>query len=397
MRYSVATLYGVLLYFQGAHVIQFTYKFCKELPVIKRLIIVLFALTLLFGGVFGWKYLQAQKMAAMQAGGMPPAVIATEEVQRERWQPGIEAVGSLVATQAVQVASEIAGQVKVIYFESGAAVQAGDELITLDDEVDRAELAGLQAEMRLKEIQFQRSKKLFKETTISRSEYDQAAASLDSAAAQVASQQARINKKHIHAPFSGQLGIRKVDLGQYLAAGDAIVSLQANNPIYVDFSLPERYLNDLSVGQAVEVRVQAYPGQLFTGVISVISPRIETGTRSVPVRATLANPQQQLRTGMFAEVNTLLPPRDGVLTLPEQSVSYNPYGNSVFVIEEKDGSLLAQRRQIETGAVRNGRVEVVSGLQDGEKVVTAGHNKLRNGMPVKIDNSITLDGKVSES
>lgn len=364
---------------------------------VKRLIIVLIVLSLLFGGIFGWKYLQMQKMAAQQAGGMPPAVIAAEEVQRERWQPGIDAVGSLVATQAVQVASEIAGQVETIHFESGTAVQAGDELITLDDDVDRAELAGLQAEKRLMEIQFERAKKLLKDKTISISEYDQADASLDSAAAQVASKQARIDKKHIRAPFSGRLGIRKVDLGQYLAAGDAIVSLQANDPIYVDYSLPERYLNDLSVGQVVEVRVQAYPGQVFTGAISAISPRIETATRSVPVRATLANPQQQLRTGMFAEVNTLLPPRDNVLTLPEQSVSYNPYGNSVFVIEEKEGGLFVQRRQIETGAVRNGRVEVISGLQDGERVVTAGHNKLRNGMQVKIDNSVILDGKVSDS
>ncbi len=364
---------------------------------IKRLIIVLLALVLLFGGIFGWKYLQMQKMAAMMAGGMPPAVIAAETVQREHWQPGIGAVGSLVATQGVLVASEIAGQVKAIHFESGTVVQAGAELVTLDDDVDRAELAGLLAEKRLTEIQFERAKKLLKDKTISRSEYDQAEAGLDSAAAQVASQRARIDKKHIRAPFSGQLGIRKVDLGQYLAAGDTIVSLQANDPIYVDYSLPERYLNDLSVGQTVEVRVQAHPDQVFTGTISAISPRIETGTRSVPVRATLVNPQLLLRTGMFAEVNTLLPPRDNVLTLPEQAVSYNPYGNSVFVVEEKDGGQFVQRRQIETGAVRNGRVEVVSGLQEGDLVVTNGHNKLRNDMPVKVDNSAILDGKVDES
>jgi membrane fusion protein (multidrug efflux system) len=287
--------------------------------------------------------------------------------------------------------------VKAIHFESGATVAAGDELVILDDDVDRAELAGLLAEKRLAEIQFERAKKLLRDKTISRSEYDQAEAGLDSAAAQVASQRARIDKKHIRAPFSGQLGIRQVDLGQYLAAGDAIVSLQAMDPIYVDYSLPERYLNQLSVGQAVEVRVQAHPGQVFAGTISAISPRIETGTRSVPVRATLGNPRQRLRTGMFAEVNTLLPPRDDVLTLPEQAVSYNPYGNSVFVVEEKNGGLSVQRRQIETGSVRRGRVEVISGLQEGERVVTAGHNKLRNDMPVQIDNSVQLDGKVDES
>lgn len=365
-------------------------------PVIKRLIIVLLALALLFGGIFGWKYLQMQKMAAMQAGGQPPAVIAAEPVRGDRWQPSLAAVGSLVATQGVYISSEIAGQVQAIHFESGVRVEAGAELVTLDDDVDRAELAGLQAEKRLAEIQFERARKLLRDKTISRSEYDQAEANLDNAAAQVASQQARIRKKHIKAPFAGQLGIREVDLGQYLAAGDRIVSLQSMDPIFVDYSLPERYLDELSIGQVVEVRVQAWPGKVFTGTISAISPRIETATRSVPVRATLVNPEQLLRTGMFAEVKTLLPARDHVLTLPEQAVSYNPYGDSVFVIQEKDGGQVVQRRQIETGEVRDGRVEVTDGLEEGEQVVTAGHNKLRNGMAVTIDNSIQLDGRVGE-
>jgi membrane fusion protein (multidrug efflux system) len=363
--------------------------------VIKRLLLVVIALAILFGGIFGWKYWAAQKAAAMMAGGMPPSVIAAEEVRREQWQPTLDAIGNLVATQTVLVASEIEGQVKTIHFESGSTVEAGVELVTLDDDVDQAELAGLEAEKRLAEIQFERTRKLLKDKTISRSEYDEAKATLDNAAAQVRSQQARIARKHIHAPFSGQLGIRKVDIGQYLAAGDAIVSLQANHPIYADYSLPERYLNDLSISQAVEVRVQAFPGQVFSGKIEAISPRIETASRSVPVRAILQNEQLQLRTGMFAEVRTLLPPRSNVLTIPEQAISYNPYGDSVFVVEEKDGSLSVQKRQIETGAVRNGRAEVLSGLDDGERIVTAGHNKLRNGMAVTIDNSVELDGKVT--
>ena len=361
----------------------------------KRLIIVLAAMLLLFGGIFGWKYLQMQKMAGM-GGDMPPAVIAAEAVMTERWQPGLRSVGSLVATQGVYVSSEIAGHVAAIHFESGARVEAGAPLVSLDDAVDRAELAGLQAERRLAEIQFERAQKLLADRTISRSDYDQARANLDSAAARAASQEARIALKNIRAPFAGQLGIRQADLGQFLAPGERIVSLQRLDPVYVDYSLPERHLNELAIGQTVEVQVQAWPGERFTGTISAVSPRIDAATRGVPIRATLPNPDERLRAGMFAEVTTLLPVRDGVLTIAQQAISYNPYGDSVFVVEERDEGLFAQRRQIVTGEVRAGRAEVLSGLEEGEQVVTAGHNKLRNDMPVKIDNSIVLDGEVGE-
>ncbi|MFN2339536.1 MAG: efflux RND transporter periplasmic adaptor subunit [Gammaproteobacteria bacterium] len=362
---------------------------------LKRLIIILVALLLLFGGIFGWKYLQMQKMATM--GGLPPpAVIAAETVRTDRWQPGLRSVGSLVASQGVYISSELAGHVRAIHFESGARVEEGAPLISLDDAVDRAELAGLQAERRLAEIQFERASKLLGDKTISRSEYDQARANLDSATARVASQEARIALKNIRAPFGGQLGIRQVDLGQFLAPGDQIVSLQSLDPVYVDYSLPERNLNELAIGQAVEVEVQAYPGERFAGTISAISPRIDAATRSVPVRATLQNPDERLRAGMFAEVTTQLPVRDRVLTVAEHAISYNPYGDSVFVVEEREGGLFVQRRQIVTGEVRDGRAELISGLEEGEQVVTAGHNKLRNDMPVKIDNSVELDGQVSE-
>lgn len=362
----------------------------------KRLIIILVALLLLFGGIFGWKYLQMQKMASMMSGGMPPAVIAAEAVRTDRWRPGLRAVGSLVASQGVYVSGEIAGHVRAIHFESGARVEEGAPLVSLDDAVDRAELAGLQAERRLAEIQFERAQKLLKDKTISRSEYDQARANLDSATARVASQQARIDLKNIRAPFSGQLGIRQVDLGQFIAPGETIVSLQGLDPIYVDYSLPERYLNELTVGQTVEVRVQAHPDEHFSGTISAISPRIDAATRSVPVRAILPNGDERLRAGMFAEVTTLLPVRDQVLTVAEHAISYNPYGDSVFVVGEREGGLFVQRRQIVTGEVRDGRAEVIEGLAEGERVVTAGHNKLRNDMPVTIDNSGKLDGQVDE-
>ncbi len=362
----------------------------------KRLIIVALALIVLFGGIFGWKYYSGMKKAAVMSAPPPPAVIAAESVRTETWQPNLAAAGSLVATQGVFVANEAAGQVNEIHFESGQQVQAGTLLVQLDDEVDRAELAGLKAAQKLAELNFERAARLVKEKSVSRSDYDQARAALDSTAALVASKQATIHKKAIGAPFTGQLGIRQVDLGQYLAPGSEIVSLQALDPIYVDYSLPERNLSVLSVGQAVEVRVQAYPGKTFKGSISAVSPLIAADTRSVSIRATLENPEQLLRPGMFAEVFTLQPQRAGVLTLSERAITYNPYGNSVFVIEDKDGQLTAQRRQVETGIVRDGRIELIKGITEGEQVVSAGHNKLRNGQAVKIDNSVELSGQAGE-
>lgn len=364
---------------------------------VKRLLLVLTALVFLFGGIFGWKYMQIQRMAGFAAMGPPPASVASASVARESWLPSISAVGSLVATQGVNVSTEIAGQVTGIHFESGQAVEAGTLLIQLDDEVDRAELASRLAAQRLAEVEFKRTDKLIKERSVSRADFDKAQATLEGAKALVASQRARIRKKAIRAPFAGVLGIRRVDLGQYLAPGNEIVTLQALTPIYVEYSLPERHLSELSVGQVVEIGVQAYPGKTFSGRISAISPRIEAGTRSVRIRATLDNAERLLRPGMFAEVRTLSAVPREVLSLPERAVTYNPYGASVFVIAEQDGRLAAQRRQIETGAVRNGQVEVLKGLEAGEQVVVDGHNKLRNGQAVQVDNSVQLDAGVSGS
>ncbi len=363
---------------------------------IKRLIIVLVALTLLYGGIFGWKYVQSQKLAARASMPPPPAAVATARVQAETWKSRLSAVGSLVATQGVFVSNEIAGQVTDIRFESGQAVAAGELLVQLDDDVDRASLASLLAEQRLADIQFKRAAKLVNEKLVSRSDYDAAQAALESAAAQVDSQRARINKKAIRAPFAGLLGIRQVDLGQYLSPGAEIVSLQSLDPIYAEYSLPERHLSELAVGQPVEVNVAAYPGRTFAGRISAVSPRIDANTRSVRLRATLKNPEQLLRPGMFAEVDTLLPERENVLTLPTRAITYNPYGDSVFVVEETDGSLRVQRRQVQSGQQRGGRVEIAAGLEAGTQVVSAGQNKLRNGQAVVIDNSVQLTGEVGE-
>jgi membrane fusion protein (multidrug efflux system) len=334
-------------------------------------------------------------MAALASLPQPPATVAAAEVQAETWQPYLAAVGSVVATQGILVTTEVAGKVSEIRFEDGQQVQAGTLLLQLDDSVDRAELEGIIAERRLADLQFKRRAELLETKTISRSDYDEARLRLENAIAALATKQAVIEKKRITAPFSGWLGIRQVDLGEYLQPGAAIVPLEALDPVYVDYSLPERYLSQVAVGQALEVEVQAFPGETFSGRISALNPGIDPGTRSLQIRATLENPESRLRPGMFAEVRTVLPLRPAALTLPQTAITYNPYGDSVFVIQEGETGPSVQRRQVETGEVRNGRVEIVQGLQAGELVVVAGQVKLRNGQAVVIDNAIELDPQIT--
>ena len=362
---------------------------------IKRMVIVLLLLGLVLGSMFGWKYVQGQKMAALASMPPPPATVAAAEVQTERWQPYLSAVGSLVATQGIPVTTEVAGKVSEIHFESGQQVESGTLLLQLDESVEQAELAGIIAERRLAELQYKRREGLLDTKTISRSDVDEARLRLENATAQLATKRALIEKKRITAPFSGWLGIRQVDLGEYLQPGTTTVVLEALDPIYADFSLPERYLDQISVGQPVKIAVQAFPDESFSGQISAMNPGIDPGSRSLRIRATLENPQARLRPGMFAEVRAVLPERSAVLTLPQTAITYNPYGDSVFVIQQGEAGTSVQRRQIETGNVRNGRIEIVSGLEDGERVVTIGHVKLRNGQAVVVDNTLVLEPQIT--
>jgi len=361
----------------------------------KRMLLVLLALGLVFGGIFGWKYYQAKKMAMLASMPPPPATVAAADVQTETWQPYLTAVGSLVAIQGILVTTEVAGNVSAIHFESGQQVEAGTLLLEIEDSVEQAELEGLVAERRLADLQYKRREGLLKSKTISHSDVDEARLRLENATAQLAARKAVIAKKHITAPFSGWLGIRQVDPGEYLQPGTAIVPLEALAPIHVDFALPERHLDQISIGQAVEIEVHAFPGEIFTGRIAALNPGIDPGTRSLQIRATLENREARLRPGMFAEVRTVLPQRASVLTLPQTAITYNPYGDSVFVIQDGDSGPNVQRRQIKTGTVRNGRVEIVEGLQAGERVVTTGQVKLRNDMAVVIDSSIALEPQIS--
>lgn len=351
---------------------------------IKRFALIIFLSMLLFGGLFGWKFFQiSQNIKSMPV--PPPPVVAGATVKRDEWQSSLSGVGSLVAVAAVEVSSEIEGKVKAIHFESGQTVKRGQLLLELDASTDAAELKGLEASQRLEQAKFERSQRLIARNFISKSDYDLNKATLDEAKAAVEAKKAVIAKKQLFAPFSGQLGIRKVNPGQYLAPGDGIVQLQQLQPIYADFTLPEQQLAALHIKQAVTLTVQAYPDTVFNGSISAMNTGIDIATRSVKLRATLDNDGQLLRPGMFADVRVSLNENKSVLTVPDTAISYNPYGDSVFLIESGKQGYTVKLKQVVTGETRDGRVEIVKGLNENDQVVSAGQVKLRNGMGVELD------------
>jgi membrane fusion protein (multidrug efflux system) len=350
----------------------------------KRLLIVIVFSLLVFGGLFGTKVLQIQTaMASRQM--PPPPVVAVSQVQVETRCPSLSTVGSLETSAGIQISNEVAGTVKAFHFKSGDQVSEGQLMLELDTSTDQADLERLQAAQWLAQVKFDRVKTLIGKKLSSQSEYDEAQALLTGARASVALQRALLEKKRIKAPFTGRLGIRQVSLGEYLAVGTDIVSLDALDLMYADFSLPERTLAKLTVGQTVRIRVQAYPDEFFEGQISAITPAVDVGTRSIKIRADLANPDEKLQPGMFAHVEVLMPKEQTVLTVPDTAITHNPYGEYVYIVESSDEGHKTIYRQIETGSTRDGRVEITKGLEAGERVVTAGQVKLRNDMMVQID------------
>lgn len=351
---------------------------------IKRFALIIFLSLLLFGGLFGWKFFQISKL--MKNVPIPPApVVAVAKVQSSEWQSYLSGVGSLVAVAGVDVNSEVAGKIKTIHFESGQSIQSGQLLVELDTSTDEAELKGLEAAYQLEQVKFGRSQQLIARHFISKSDYDLNKATLDEARAVFLAKKTSIEKKRILAPFSGQLGIRKVNVGQYLAPGDAIVQLQQLQPIYADFAVPEQHLAKISLKQTLTLSVQAYPGKTFDGHISAINSGIDVATRSVKIRATLTNVDHLLHPGMFVDARMLLQGARTVLMVPDTAITYNPYGDSVFVIKTDKQKITVELRQIVTGETRGGRVEVVKGLTENDQVVSAGQVKLRNGMAVNLD------------
>ncbi len=324
----------------------------------------------------------------------PPAVVVTAmQAAKQEWQPQLNAVGSLRAVRGVDVTTEIAGLVREIRFKSGDEVKEGAVLVQLNADSDLAQLASLKAAADLAQTTLARDRVQMAAEAVSQAQIDNDEADLKSKHAQVAGQQATIDKKTIRAPFSGRLGITLVNPGQYLNPGDKVVTLQTIDPIFIDFNLPQQQISGVSVGQTVTALSDAYPGQGFSGKVTAIDSKVDTATRNVQIEATVANPKRLLLPGMFARAAVDSGEKKAYLTLPQTAITYNPYGATVFItVDKKDSKgnpqVQAQQVFITPGPTRGDQVAILKGVSEGATVVTSGQLKLKNGTPLRIDNSV---------
>lgn len=327
--------------------------------------------------------------------------VSTAPVKRDHWQQAITSVGSLSAVQGVTVAAELDGKVVEVDFEAGSEVKAGDVLLRQDTSVEEAQLRSAEAAVDLARINLQRTTELFAKATVSQAQVDTDGAAEKQALAAADNIRALIAKKTVKAPFSGRLGIRLVNLGQSLKAGDSIVSLQALNPIYVDFYLPQQELSRLKAGLEVRIRADAFPGETMSGKLTAINPDVDASTRNVRVQATFDNASGRLRPGMYVNVSVELPVVEDVLIIPETAILYAPYGDTVWVVdEEKDADTGTTELIVRQQIVRLGRhvgdyVAVSTGLKEGDTVVTSGVFRLRPGAAVTVSNGMAPDAKLA--
>lgn len=360
-----------------------------------RMIVMLLLVALVFGGIYGFQQFRNQMIAkAIRGGGIPPQAVSTTVVENAVWQPNVEVIGSLQAAQATDLATEVNGLITQIHFKSGEHVKAGEVLLKLNDAPLQAQLAQLKASAALAKQNLDRDRAQLKIKAVSQAVVDSDMATLKGAEAQVKQQEALIDQKTLKAPFSGKLGIRKVDLGEYLPAGTAVVSLQKLDPMYVDFTIPQSELSLIEVGKKISITTNAFAGKTFEGKIKAIEPQVNTSTRNITVRAEIGNPDGLLLPGLFATAKVNQGEERQYLTLPSTAIAYNPYGSTVFIVKDegKDDKgkpkLTVEQRVVTTGATRGDQVAILSGLKAGETVVTAGQLKLRNGAPVFINNAI---------
>jgi membrane fusion protein (multidrug efflux system) len=369
-----------------------------------RWILMLIGVGVVFGGVFAIKAFFARQTNNFFDNMPQPAVaVSAEAAKPQRWREGGEAVGTLVAVNGTDVTTEAGGVVRSIEFEAGQPVAAGAVLVRLNTANEEATLKALETSAKLAETQAHRWQQLGQDKLVSLDEVQQRTAAAAAARAQVEAQRALIAQKTIRAPFAGVLGIRKVNLGQFVSPGDAIVSLQQLDPIYLDFSLPEQMIGKLVDGTSVRATVDALPGQSFEGKVTALEPQVDANTRNFKAQATLRNPDGALRPGSFAKVGFDLGSEREVVVIPQTAVSFNPYGNAVFVVGKvarKAGEtdmqgkpltgdkLVVTQRFIKTGATRGDLIAVADGLKAGEQVVTSGLLKLRNGAEVTINNEV---------
>ena len=356
----------------------------------KKFVVTAVGLILVASFLAGTKYSQITSMiAAGKAAIQPSDTVSTFVAKREQWRPVVTSVGSVAAVQGVTLSNEVAGIVSRVAFESGVTVAAGDVLVELDSSTEQAQLHAAEASADLARINLDRARDLREKQTISASELDTAEAQAKQANAQVENLRAFVAKKTLRAPFAGRLGIRQINLGQYLVAGTAIVTLQSLDPIYADFYLPQQSLASAAVGQDVTVTSDADPAHPRQGKVTAIAAEVEIATRNVKIQATLANTDGMLRPGMFVNVSIYQSEQRNVVIIPSTAILYAAYGNSVYVIEKaKEGDgLVANQHFVRLGETRGDFVEIVQGLEADVQVVTSGAFKLRNGAPVNVDNS----------
>jgi len=358
-----------------------------------RIALALLAVIVVLGGIFGAKALQIRKADAAAAARRPPPVtVATAQAVPETWTATLDAVASLRSFRGITVRAELDGRISRLAFESGAVVREGDVLVELDTSTETAQLAGLEAQARLAALSLDRARELRRTGTNTPADLDFAENTAQQSLAAIEVLRATIAKKRIVAPFSGRLGIRGVNPGQFLNKGDAVVELESADPIYADFGLPQQELTRLQPGLEVRLQADAYPGRTFTGKVETTSPRVRDDTRNVAVRAVFPNPAEALRPGMFARVSVILPESSAVLVLPASAITYSPYGDSVYVVETEttpEGTReVARQRFVEVGPRRGDQTSIRKGLNPGDRVVVAGQMKLRSGAAVRIDNSI---------
>ncbi|HXA36034.1 MAG TPA: efflux RND transporter periplasmic adaptor subunit [Steroidobacteraceae bacterium] len=363
---------------------------------IKPLLIMAIIAAVVLGGIFAWQaFIGKMMQKGMGAAAAAPQAVSTIAAAEDRWQPQVQATGSVRAVRGADLSPQASGVVDEIAFDSGNDVPAGKILLRLKPNDDYAKLQQLQAAAELAEQTLKRDQEQFAAQAISQAVIDSDVSTLKSANAQVSAQRALIDEKIVKAPFAGRLGIRQVDQGQYLTAGATVVTLQALDPILIDFYVPQQALAQVKIGQAVAALVDTYPGTTFNGIVESTNSKVDSASRNVQVRASFHNADRRLVPGMYASVRIDAGDASNYITLPQTAITYNPYGDTVFVVEQSGFDAggkprsIVQQRFVTLGPTRGDQVAVLSGLKVGEIVVTAGQLKLRNGTAVVINNTVT--------
>lgn len=356
---------------------------------------VIFACLLVIGGLAFLKYRSVSKAIAEHANfSLPPESVTSTVAKPETWQKSIQAIATIVSTQGVTLKAEEAGKVVKINFDSGSQVKAGDVLIELDTSAEDAQLRSAAAKLELARVNLARAKNLRPTNAVSQSDLDTYTFQTKQLEADAAAIRAIIAKKQISAPFNGRMGIRMVNVGQFVMQGDPIVPLHSLDPLYVNFNIPQQQIGSVSVGQIAEIHIDAFPEMKFEAKVTAINPQVDQSTRNSEVQATLANPEEKVRPGMYASATLLLQDSQKVFPIPGSAVAYAPYGNSVYIIEpfkNKAGkdSLTVRQQFVKLGPTKGDLVGVVEGLQGGEQLATSGLFKLRPGGEIVVNNIVT--------